>query len=72
MTVERPLDQEPGGFGIAIPWLVPCLASRPARIWAGVWPALLPCITSRVTSRQSVQVAAWLVQVVLSPLSALM
>jgi hypothetical protein len=55
-----------------MPWSVPCLASRPARIWAAVFPALVPCITSRVTSRQSVQVAAWLVQVVRSAVSALM
>jgi hypothetical protein len=55
-----------------MPWFVPCLASSPARICAAVFPAFVPCITSRVTSRQSVQVAAWLVQVVLSPLSLLM
>jgi hypothetical protein len=49
-----------------MPWRVPYLASMAARIWAGFLPCCRPCITSRVMSRQSVQVAAWLVQVVRS------
>lgn len=42
----------------------------PARIWAGLCPAFVPLITSRVMSMQRLQVAAWLVHVVRSPLSA--
>jgi hypothetical protein len=49
-----------------MPCREPYFASMAARIWAGVVPCCRPCITSRVMSRQVVQVAAWLVQVVRS------
>jgi hypothetical protein len=43
-----------------------------ARICAGLFPARAPLITSRVMSMHSVHVAAWLVHVVRSAVSALM
>jgi len=49
---------------------VPYVASIAARICAGVLPAFVPFITSRVMSVQRLQVAAWLVQVVRSAVSA--
>jgi hypothetical protein len=48
------------------------LASIAARISAGVTPARVARITSRVMSKHSVQVAAWLVQVVRPAVSFLM
>jgi hypothetical protein len=61
-----------GGCGVGVACSRPYLASMAVRIWVGVFPSCVARITSRVMSRQSVQVAAWLVQVVRSPDSALM
>jgi hypothetical protein len=52
--------------------ILPYFASTSRRIWAGGVPAWSFVITSRVMSVQTPQVAAWLVHVTRSAVSALM
>jgi hypothetical protein len=61
-----------GGRGVDTERPRTYLASIADRISSGVRPSRVPCITSRVMSRQRLQVAAWLVHVVLSARSLLM
>ena len=57
------------GVGIGLP-MRPYFASTSFRIWAGAVPACCIRITSRVMSVHTPQVAAWLVKVTRSEVSA--